>query len=424
MSSTKNDIMDNQGLHNLNYKSIIDLDIIPENLVISTMTIICYFNTKFIAENIFDHIELNRDNILTVKYNGKIKTIIEKKKKKKRKKKKEFFNQITIIVNTINNKEINCKLFKNGSIQVTGCKNVLHFITAIKKICEALKKNDNAIINLENDILVVENKPFYTNEYSLNYFYNEDTKYLQTNLVKKLNKLIQSDSDVNDDNIITVPVQNVNTLVTNESKTKKKINLGIKYNEHYIKNNSDLKKKKLDKIIDSFPLLMITNNENFKYGHIYKKSLNDINDIQHFINKYINNNRGNEIININLVKEFKIVMINSNFNIGFEINRAKLFKIMQDKEITASFEPCTHACVNIKYMYKKDTLYEKKISIFVFESGSIIITGANNTEHILEGYKFINNILYENKNEIILQDINNYLNHPELLKILNKNDLY
>ena len=169
---------------------------------------------------------------------------------------------------------------------------------------------------------------------------------------------------------------------------------------------------------------MMTNNQNFKYGHIYKKSLNNINDIQQFINKYLNDNRKNKNLNINLVKEFKIVMINSNFNIGFEINRAKLFKIMQDKEITASFEPCTHACVNIKYMYKKDTQYEKKISIFVFESGSIIITGANNTEHILEGYKFINNILYQNKNEIILQDINNYLNHPELLKILNKNDLY
>lgn len=90
MSSPKNNTMDQQGLVNLSYKSIIDLDIIPEDLIISTMTIICYFNTKFIAENIFDHIELNRDNILTVKYNGKIRTIIEKKKKKRRKKKRNF----------------------------------------------------------------------------------------------------------------------------------------------------------------------------------------------------------------------------------------------------------------------------------------------------------------------------------------------
>ena len=97
-----------------------------------------------------------------------------------------------------------------------------------------------------------------------------------------------------------------------------------------------------------------------------------------------------------------------------------LYTIMQKLDITASFEPCTHACVNIKYIYKQKTQFEKKISIFVFESGSIIITGANNTEHILEGYKFINNILKEYKNDIILQDANDYINHPELMKILNQ----
>ena len=340
---------------------------------------------------------------------------------------------MTIIVNTINNKEINCKLFKNGSIQVTGCKNVLHFVTAINKICEALKDNDNAIINLENDILIVEDKPFYVNDYSFNYFYNEETlssnNKSHNNLVKKLNKLFNYNSSINNDqniegNLFNDKDNQKNPLVestNNKLGKKNKINSYIKYNEHYIKNNSDLKKKKLDKIINSFPLLITANNDNFKYGSIYKGSINNINNITDFINGYLNNMKINNVLNIKLVKEFKIVMINSNFNIGFEINREKLFKIMQDKEITASFEPCTHACVNIKYIFKRDTPYEKKISIFVFESGSIIITGANNTEHILEGYKFINNILYENKNEIILQDITNYINHPELLKILNKN---
>ena len=80
-----------QDVINLEYKSIIDLSIIPENLVISTMTIICYFNTAFNAENIYEYVNLDKDNIISVKYRGKIRSVVEKKKKKKKKTKKRIF---------------------------------------------------------------------------------------------------------------------------------------------------------------------------------------------------------------------------------------------------------------------------------------------------------------------------------------------
>ena len=97
------------------------------------------------------------------------------------------------------------------------------------------------------------------------------------------------------------------------------------------------------------------------------------------------------------INGFKIDMINSNFNIGFEINRENLHNILLKKKIQCRYEPCIHACVNIKF-HPKDAI--KNVSIFVFQSGNIIITGAKNTESIVESYKYIKELLLKYKNDI------------------------
>lgn len=96
------------------------------------------------------------------------------------------------------------------------------------------------------------------------------------------------------------------------------------------------------------------------------------------------------------VSNIKIVMINSNFKIGFEINRMELYRIFILDRIECSYEPCVHACVNIKYNCDNAI-----ISIFVFESGAIIITGAKNKNHIVSAYCFITTQIYKNYNSIV-----------------------
>jgi TATA-box binding protein (TBP) (component of TFIID and TFIIIB) len=88
--------------------------------------------------------------------------------------------------------------------------------------------------------------------------------------------------------------------------------------------------------------------------------------------------------------DLKICMINSNFSIGFEIDRDKLFEEVVNDSIKCSYDPNIHACVNIKYEY-----LDKIISVFVFESGAIIITGAHNCDQITGAYNFINKYLLE-----------------------------
>jgi TATA-box binding protein (TBP) (component of TFIID and TFIIIB) len=109
------------------------------------------------------------------------------------------------------------------------------------------------------------------------------------------------------------------------------------------------------------------------------------------------------LLNINNVNNFYIQMINTNFNIQFHINRSKLFQLLLDNNIDASFDPIIHACVNIKYyLSSKKT---KTISIFVFESGSITIAGSNSCSEILEAYNFINKFILSNYSILLTKDI-------------------
>ena len=104
------------------------------------------------------------------------------------------------------------------------------------------------------------------------------------------------------------------------------------------------------------------------------------------------------------LKSFKIDMINSNYKVNMQIDRAKLYTLLVKKKIKASFEPCIRACVIIKYTPLENNEEEKEISIFVFQKGNIIITGARTRNHILAASKYINNILITHHEDISKKD--------------------
>lgn len=51
--------------------------------------------------------------------------------------------------------------------------------------------------------------------------------------------------------------------------------------------------------------------------------------------------------------DFKIAMINSNFNIKFDIDRFKLNKLLKINKYNSNYDPNIHACVDIKYICEK-----------------------------------------------------------------------
>jgi len=111
-----------------------------------------------------------------------------------------------------------------------------------------------------------------------------------------------------------------------------------------------------------------------------------------------------EDTNILGIFDFNIYMINSNYRVNMQIDRSKLFHLLLKKKIKTSYEKCIRACVIVKYTPKKMNEEEKEVSIFIFEKGNIIITGARNLSHIIDSYEYINNILLEHVEDVIKTD--------------------
>ncbi|ADO67193.1 putative TATA-box binding protein [Cafeteria roenbergensis virus] len=103
--------------------------------------------------------------------------------------------------------------------------------------------------------------------------------------------------------------------------------------------------------------------------------------------------------NINIIG-FKLDMINCNYRIRVTINREKLNNLLIKKKIRSSYEPCIRACVIIKFIPPKENPIKKTISIFVFEQGNIIITGAKNQSQIEQAVWFINDIIVTHQIDI------------------------
>jgi len=104
------------------------------------------------------------------------------------------------------------------------------------------------------------------------------------------------------------------------------------------------------------------------------------------------------------ITNFKIDMINSNYKVNLQIDRDKFYNLLLKKKIKSSFEPCIRACIIVKHTPLIDNDDQKEISIFIFQKGNIIITGARKKSHIISAYKYINNILITHSDEISKKD--------------------
>ena len=119
--------------------------------------------------------------------------------------------------------------------------------------------------------------------------------------------------------------------------------------------------------------------------------------------------------------EYRIVLINSDFDIKYKVNRELLHREIIRLEMCSSYEPTIYPGVNMKYYYNdafdnlgvckcsnrcngKGSAYGdgecKRVTIAIFNSGKIIITGGKNLKQLNTCYEFISNILND-KNKYI-----------------------
>ena len=115
--------------------------------------------------------------------------------------------------------------------------------------------------------------------------------------------------------------------------------------------------------------------------------------------------------------EIETVLINSNFSCGYLIKREKLFDILVNKyKIQSLYDPCSYPGVQSKYMIDiennhddKDKNSNKKIelSFMIFRTGSVLIVGKCDKEHLLQVYNFLKDIFKNEYQNICQYDNNN-----------------
>ncbi len=100
------------------------------------------------------------------------------------------------------------------------------------------------------------------------------------------------------------------------------------------------------------------------------------------------------------------VLINSNFNCGFYINREKLFNILRYKyNINACYDPCSYPGIQCVYYHNNLKEEKVKISYMIFRTGSILIVGKCDENELNIVYNFIKNILHDEYTEICSKNI-------------------
>lgn len=120
----------------------------------------------------------------------------------------------------------------------------------------------------------------------------------------------------------------------------------------------------------------------------------------------------------------ELVLINSDFDLGYQVERKVLHDEIIEYGLYSSYEPCIYPGVNIKYYMNTNNCDGicccenmcngkgradgdgdcKKVTIAVFKSGKIIITGGQNNQQLERAYRFIKNFIDERKELFILKN--------------------
>ncbi len=278
-----------------------------------------------------------------------------KKRKKKIVKKRQFENQATLIFHFDNGRYVNIKVFHNGKIQMTGVRSKEEAHMIIERLIEIIKETKVTIVDWDS----VRSNPDWASKNQYIYTKVKTDKGYE-NVVKRL-----------------IMVDDVATWVDHP-----------------------------DDKISKYP--------------VNTPVIPDQNKIK--------------------MMNFETVMINSNYSIGFNIDRTKLHLILKRKyNIYATLEStyqavksyyffdsnnqdnngvckCEVPCFVIKEQQKGGTPTCSQVTIAVFRTGSVIITGGCTLEQTALAYNFINKVIADNY-KIIYQK-----NEEEMVKSLSINN--
>lgn len=140
------------------------------------------------------------------------------------------------------------------------------------------------------------------------------------------------------------------------------------------------------------------------------------------------------------VVDYTIVMINSNFSIGFYIDNLKLYNLLLENRneynLFTDYDPDKYQGVKIYFMWNENQKEKngicvcnkkckysakkkkgegendcRRISIAVFSTGKILIAGSRSNEQLMDTYNFVIKILQSNYKDIVQYSIHDNENN-------------
>lgn len=124
------------------------------------------------------------------------------------------------------------------------------------------------------------------------------------------------------------------------------------------------------------------------------------------------------------------VLINSNFNCGFYINREVLFETLRSKyNIESIYDPCSYPGIQCKFYYQEGKSEQTgvrtgddniDVSFMVFRTGSVLIVGKCQESVLLIIYDFLKKVLYNEFSNVGVHIIEDNTSKAKYKKIRKK----
>lgn len=91
----------------------------------------------------------------------------------------------------------------------------------------------------------------------------------------------------------------------------------------------------------------------------------------------------------------ELVLVNSNFNCRYYLNRELLLDILKKKyKIKCNMDSCSYPGIQCKYKIN-DGVKEKEVSFMIFRTGSVLIVGKCNDEQLNTIYEFLVKVFHD-----------------------------
>lgn len=96
-----------------------------------------------------------------------------------------------------------------------------------------------------------------------------------------------------------------------------------------------------------------------------------------------------------LTDKRELVLVNSNFNCQYYLNRELLLDILKKKyKIKCNMDSCSYPGIQCKYKIH-DELVDKEVSFMIFRTGSVLIVGKCNDQHLDTIYQFLVKVFHD-----------------------------